>query len=60
MPASLENHHDKGRQGSRATENNGAQLPRQLTFPGAGKDPLHGAEDVKRRDNVDDFEAAVP
>lgn len=56
----LKDEHDEWRQDKRATEDDGANLPSNLTLTRSRVDPLHNSKNVDRRDDVEDLEHDVP
>jgi hypothetical protein len=56
----LKDEHDEWRQDKRATEDDGANLPSNLTLTRSRVDPLHNSKDVDRRDDVENLEHDVP
>jgi hypothetical protein len=56
----LEDHHDKGRQNQRASQDKRAELPSNLPLTRARVEPLHDAQDVETREQVEDLEDEVP
>ncbi|KAJ6442577.1 mannosylphosphorylation protein (Mnn4) [Purpureocillium lavendulum] len=59
-PDALKDEHHKWRQHERDAQDAAAHLPRQLALARPRVDPLHDAEDVKRRQDVEDLEEQVP
>ena len=52
--------HDKGRQYQRPAQGDSTHLPRHLALPRAGEHPLHDAQDVEGRDDIEGLEDDVP
>lgn len=56
----LKDKHGEGGKEQSAAEGASTNLPGHLALPGSGIDPLHYPNSVKRRENVEGLEEAIP
>jgi len=58
--ALLQDEHGKRREQQAPAEHDGAHLPRKLPLSAAGEHPLHHAEDVEAREEVEGLKDDIP
>ena len=56
----FKDHHGEGAEHKAASKHDGAQLPRNFSLAAPREHPLHGAQDVEARDQVEGLEDDVP